>query len=67
MTVIQDMNTADKDLSACARVLVAVLDQKRVLRMKPKPKDVDVTKQPPRRRAASADATPFVEAPGTSN
>jgi hypothetical protein len=43
---------ANKDLASCARVLVAVIDQKRIMRMKPKPKDVDTTKLIRRTRAA---------------
>lgn len=52
MARIQREGIEDKDLASCARVLVAVIDQKRVLRMKPKPKDIDVTKQPRRARVA---------------
>jgi hypothetical protein len=49
---IADPQTPAKEIAACARVLASVIDQKRVMRMKPKPKDIDTTKQPSRRRVA---------------
>ena len=50
MADIENEGTCAKDRAACARVMVSVIDMKRVMRMKPKPKDIDVTKLAPRRR-----------------
>jgi hypothetical protein len=55
---ISHPDIASKDLASCARVLVAVIDQKRIMRMKPKPKDVDTTKLPRRTRKASESPAP---------
>lgn len=61
---INNPETAAKDRAACARVLVNVLDMKRILRMRPKPKDIDVSKRQARPRHDATPSSPsFVTPP----
>lgn len=55
--------TSSKDVAACARVLVSVLDYKRIKRMKPKPKDMDVSKLQRRARATPQAMPQPIEPP----
>jgi len=50
MTDIEAKGTSPRDRAACARALDTILERKRIMRMKPKPKDVDVSKLPHRAR-----------------
>lgn len=58
MKDIEDPATSPRDRAALARALDCVLERKRVMRMKPAPRPVDVSQPRPAKRMVSFEPVP---------